>query len=36
MGGILDKADDFQGALAHRASLRTFTARPLRKVLADV
>ena len=36
MGGILDEANDLQGALARRASLRTCTARPLRTVLADM
>jgi len=36
VGGILDKADDSQGALERRASLRTFTARPLRKGLSDM
>jgi len=36
VGGILDKADDLQGALACRASLRTCTARPLRTVQTDM
>jgi len=36
VGGILDKADDLQGALACRASLCTCTAKPLRTVLTDM
>jgi len=34
--GILEEADDLQGALARRTSLCTCTARPLRAVLADM